>query len=483
MRTFIIYTIMVAIICISLIGTINYRREDFSKLDKKIHTFKRIYGFMSFIFDFINNIHHFNLNNTKENLRNISIEKTDYQKAYIYVISKLTISFVAFLIILLMGYFKCANDTFNKNTSIKILTRPNYGEGDKEYRFSAVFNNGYSEDIKITVPEKKYTEKEAIDIFNKYYNSIVKELLGKNSSEDNITDNLNFISGYKNIVNIQWYVNEDEYIDYTGNVKWNNINDSVETSVEMILSIGEFSKSYIIVLTINNEGRAYSSRLSDNINEFINAYSEYDSEIILPKEIDSKPVRFQRKKYKGTLMYFVLAFITAIIMFIAKNKELQKVIKKRNEQLETDYVFIISKITILHSAGMTVLAAWDKIIEDYNKVSGSTKFRYAYEEMKIARQKIKNGTSETSAYVEFGKRCGLHSYIKLGNLLEQNVRKGTKGLKEMLNQEVAEAYAERKVQARKKGDEAGTKLLFPMGIMLIISMLMVIIPAFMSMNI
>lgn len=483
MRIFIIYTIVVVIICIGLIGTFNYRREDFNKLDKKIHTFKKIYGFMSFIFDFINNIHHFNLNNTKEYLRKINIEKTDYQKAYIYVISKLTISFVAFLIILFMGYIKCANDTFSKSTPIKVLIRPNYGEGDKEYRLRAVFNNGCSENIIITIPEKKYTEQESIDIFNKYYNSIVKELLGKNLSEDNITDNLNFILGYKNIINIQWNVKEDKYIDYAGNIKWDNIEDSVETSIEMILSIGEFSKSYIIVLNINNERGENSSRLSENINEFINTYSEYDREIILPQEIDNKPVSFQRKRDKGTLSYFILAFITAIILYIAKHKELKRIIKKRNEELETDYVFIISKITILHNAGMTVLAAWDKIIEDYNKVSANTNIRYAYEEMKIARQKIKNGTSETSAYVEFGRKCGLHSYIKLGNLLEQNVRKGTKGLKEILNQELTEAYADRKVKARKKGDEAGTKLLLPMGIMLIISMLMVIIPAFMSINI
>lgn len=483
MKIFIIYTIVLVIICIGLFVTLNYRKEDFRKLDKKLHTFRRIYGLMSYIFDLINNIHHFNLSSTKEKLGKVNIEKGDYQKAYIYVISKLTISFVAFLIILFVGYIKCANDTFNKNLSIKILTRPDYGEGDKEYRLNVVFNNGDDENIKITVPEKKYTKQELADICDENYNDIVKVLLGKNLSKDNVTHNLNFISSYKNIINIQWNVIEEEYIDYMGNIQWNNIKGSIETNIEMILSIEEFSKSYVIMISINEEGRLNNSRLSDEINKFINTYSEYDKEIILPEKISNEHVTFQRKKEKGTLMYFILALITAIILYIAKNKELQKIIKKRNEELEMDYVFIISKITILHSAGMTILAAWDKIIEDYNKGLSGKNFRYAYEEMKIARQKIRNGTSEMSAYVEFGRRCGLHSYIKLGNLLEQNVRKGTKGLKEMLNQEVNEAYANRKVQARKKGDEAGTKLLLPMGIMLIISMLMVIAPAFMSINI
>ena len=33
---------------------------------------------------------------------------------------------------------------------------------------------------------------------------------------------------------------------------------------------------------------------------------------------------------------------------------------------------------------------------------------------------------------QFGRRCGLYPYIKLGNLLEQNLSKGTKGMKELL---------------------------------------------------
>lgn len=104
--------------------------------------------------------------------------------------------------------------------------------------------------------------------------------------------------------------------------------------------------------------------------------------------------------------------------------------------------------------------------------------RYAYEEMKYARQKMKNGYSECQAYLDYGKRCGIHSYIKFGNLLEQNIRKGTKGLSEILESEVNDAYEERKALARKKGEEAGTKLLLPMGIMLVISMAIIIIPAF-----
>ena len=109
-------------------------------------------------------------------------------------------------------------------------------------------------------------------------------------------------------------------------------------------------------------------------------------------------------------------------------------------------------------------------------------YRYAYEEMKIARYRMKSGVPEAEAYAEFGRRCDTASYIKLGCLLEQNIKKGTKGLKSILEGEVREAFADRKLLAKKKGEEASTKLLLPMLLMLLVSMAVVIVPAFMSMN-
>jgi preprotein translocase subunit YajC len=428
------------------------------------------------------------LSNIREKLGKINLEKCSYYKAYTYVVSKLTISFVAFFIITLMGYVKCINDTFSYNRNIKSITRSEYRGGDRKYRLNVIFDNGSSESLNVILPERKYTEKEIFEIFEENYEKIIKEVLDENISTDNVTNNLNFISNYGDIINIQWNVEDNNYIDYSGCIKWddiykNNLLRNIEINIEMILSIGDVSKLYEVPININAGSRLKKDIVLDEINDYINEYSEYDKDVILPDSLDNESVMYVDKREKATLVYAFFAIIIGIIIYIIKNRELQNTIKKRNEQLESDYVFIISKIAILHSAGMTILSAWDKIIDDYNAGLNDEGKRYAYEEMKIARQKIKNGASELSSYVEFGRRCGLHSYIKLGNLLEQNVRKGTKGLKEMLEQEVNEAYENRKVRARKKGDEAGTKLLIPMIIMLVISMIMIIVPEFMSVNI
>lgn len=52
--------------------------------------------------------------------------------------------------------------------------------------------------------------------------------------------------------------------------------------------------------------------------------------------------------------------------------------------------------------------------------------------------------------------------------MSQNLRKGTKGLSELLKLESIQAFEERKARAKRLGEEAGTKLLLPMFLMLVV---------------
>jgi len=89
---------------------------------------------------------------------------------------------------------------------------------------------------------------------------------------------------------------------------------------------------------------------------------------------------------------------------------------------------------------------------------------------------------ELQAYENFGRHCQLSAYRKLSSLIVQNVRKGAKGMQKLLEEEEWEAYEQRKAQARQSGEEASTKLLLPMGIMLVIVLAIMIIPAGISLN-
>ena len=150
-----------------------------------------------------------------------------------------------------------------------------------------------------------------------------------------------------------------------------------------------------------------------------------------------------------------------------------------------DYPGIVSRLVLYMGAGVTIRNAFRKIAYDYKKQKEEGKGikRYVYEEMLITCYELDGGVSELSAYENFGKRCKLPQYIKFSNLLSQNLRKGSNNLLTVLRQEAVSAFDERKNLAKKLGEEAGTKLLLPMMLMLGIVMLLIIVPAYFSFSV
>ena len=129
---------------------------------------------------------------------------------------------------------------------------------------------------------------------------------------------------------------------------------------------------------------------------------------------------------------------------------------------------------------MIVRRAWKKIVDDYEEQKERWGIRHAYEEMKQTMYEMESGISEAESYDRFGRRCNIQEYMKLGALLSQNLRKGTKGLSQILKIEAIQAFEERKARAKRLGEEAGTKLLLPMFLMLSVVLIIVIVPAFLS---
>ena len=168
-------------------------------------------------------------------------------------------------------------------------------------------------------------------------------------------------------------------------------------------------------------------------------------------------------------------------MFVLKDKDLDKEVEDRQKQMLRDYPNIVSKLLIYFGAGLSIKSAIERIVREYKKEK--KELHFAYEEMDILATKMNSGVSETTAISEFGDRCGIHCYIKLANIIEQNLRRGSKDMVYALKTEVNSAVNTRKNNILKEGSEISTKLLGPMIIMLIISIVIIMVPAFLSINI
>ena len=84
------------------------------------------------------------------------------------------------------------------------------------------------------------------------------------------------------------------------------------------------------------------------------------------------------------------------------------------------------------------------------------------------------------AYERFGIRCNLVEYRTLSTLLIQNLKKGSSRFLPSLEEECRQAFQERKRRALIAGEEAGTKLLAPMILMLLVVLMILMVPSFLS---
>ena len=140
------------------------------------------------------------------------------------------------------------------------------------------------------------------------------------------------------------------------------------------------------------------------------------------------------------------------------------------------------KLVLFAGAGMTIRGAFQRIAGEYEEKQQSRNGQSAaYEEVMYLCRELNSGVSEGLAYEHFGKRTGLQEYIRFTTLLAQNLKRGNSTLMDRLREEADKAAQERLQQSRRLGEEAGTKLLIPMVLMLAVVMAMIMIPAISNM--
>lgn len=158
------------------------------------------------------------------------------------------------------------------------------------------------------------------------------------------------------------------------------------------------------------------------------------------------------------------------------DKELKSKVNKRRIDIRMDFPEFINKLVLLINAGMTVQKAWEKAS------LGSGKDTPLYRELNTALQDIKAGKPEHIAYEEFAKRCRTPEITRFISVVLQNIRKGNSELVPVLRVFSAECWEMRKNTAKRYGEEASTKMLLPMVLMLLAVLLIAGMPAILSLR-
>ena len=314
-------------------------------------------------------------------------------------------------------------------------------------------------------------------------------ILGKNRSLEEVRTDLNLIREIEGTsVTVEWELDSYEVLNLDGSIRKDKVTEK-GTIVGLrgrLQCEGQESvyEAYVRVLPeILSPMQQWQKALMAALQR-LQAETKLAERKELPKAVDGVSVSWKEKGSSTAGLIPILTLLCLALVYTAKDQELKKQVQEREWELRRDYAQMVSKLVLLMGAGSAVRTAWETMVRDYErKREAGGGRRYVYEEMTLTCRELQNGVSEGRAYENFGLRCRLPCYLKLSALLEQNLKKGNKGLTQMLQAEVTGAFEQRKELAREQGEKASTRLLFPMVLMLAVVMLLVLIPAGMSMQV
>ncbi len=339
------------------------------------------------------------------------------------------------------------------------IARPDYGERTREVTLKAEPDGGTFD---LQVHARKYTKEQADAMEEELAPKLRALILGDNPDLFHVRKNLNLVrkaEGYP--FRISWSATSYTYLDTDGTVHAEEIPR-------------DESSSLVLTAALSLDGNRWEEKFPEE-------ESAEETALVLPDTVEGTALSWQQVLEDESLKVFLLMVAAAGLIFGAGHRDLAAKVKKREQELSLDYPQLVTKLVLFLGTGMAVRNAFRRISDDYlaGRKKGGEK-RYVYEEILVMCHELESGVPESAAYGKFGSRCGLRSYTRLCSLLVQNLRKGNAELLARLQEEADAAMELRKDTARKLGEEAGTKLLVPMIMMLIVVMMMITIPAYLG---
>lgn len=393
---------------------------------------------------------------------------------------------IYFLILIFTGLFAliaCLSDDGADETLEIRRNKPGEGSITREYLLNAE-DILAQEPYEIVVDNRHLTGQELTDLFEQAIAELEQEFLGENQSLDHITKDVSLVSKLQDgLVKVRWSFDRYTAVDLNGRLIKEGIDDAgTLVGITATLSYEKITVDHHFSIMVFPKEKSAAEKFYDALDEAVELANEKPGEYFrLPQEIDGKKIQWTPKAAGQQYMFLLLGLCALAGIAIGRKQDEKKARKERREQLAAEYPKMLSKFSLLLGAGMTVSAAWERIVQSYErqktmKLKEET-IQPVYEEMSITYHQIHDGMGERAAYEEFGNRIQIQNYRKFAALLTQNLRKGTAGLSKLLDKEVEEAAREQETMLKKRGEELETKLLLPMMLMLGLVIVIILIPA------
>lgn len=198
----------------------------------------------------------------------------------------------------------------------------------------------------------------------------------------------------------------------------------------------------------------------------------------LPLEWKGAEIIWSPRRSHMVWKALVCCLVLGVFLGFAMDRDLEEQVKQRRRQVRDAYPGLLHQLILYMGAGMTIRGSFERIVIENENAEKKDPF---CEQIRQMLRKLQAGMPEGRVYEDMGRQLEVQEYIKLGNLLSQNLKHGNRYLLDRIREEGDRAWEERLLEIRKKGEEAGTKLLLPMVLLLAVTLVIIVLPAFLKM--
>ncbi|WP_169306702.1 type II secretion system F family protein [Cohnella pontilimi] len=194
--------------------------------------------------------------------------------------------------------------------------------------------------------------------------------------------------------------------------------------------------------------------------------------------------------YGGLFLCWMLAFVSgnltaalfgtviaSCIPFL-RAKELQRELTQRKEAILLELPILLSRLLVMVNAGENVRRALHRIVEAQLPRGRCI----LYEELRAALAAMQRGESMHLAMEQFGRRCAVPEVKLFATLLLMNAKRGGEEFVPVLRDLTRQMWEKRKSAARTLGEQASSRLAFPLAIVFLIIVSLVAAPTVMMMS-
>lgn len=172
----------------------------------------------------------------------------------------------------------------------------------------------------------------------------------------------------------------------------------------------------------------------------------------------------------------ILGLAAVVLSYLWADTQLEVKLRNKKRDILIDLPEFINTVTLLVNAGLPFTTAVKRIAR------GGEPDRPLARELKLLLAEIEAGKPANQAYEDFAHRCKVPEVTRFVSAVLQNLNRGNADLVHVLRVLSRDAWERRKDIARRQGEEASTKLVFPMVLVFIAIALIVLAPAVVTMS-